>query len=226
MSNFESVTVVCLACWVVLRIVLADRRGRAVTETRHWSYCPRCAWPRPGEDMPSADPPTYVNLSGVSVPKPMATGGVQGVSRVETCLCGPPDRPAQECIAACCQCEPCKPVLPSDLLKRGWSRYVSEDANGDLIPSNHPHARRWTVYGAGFGAFGEGSVRSRAFCRFLTEIIRQRYGGMSVGAWHSQSTRTPYEVIGVALEAERRMSAENLTSDDGDDPPQCRANQR
>ena len=199
MSNLEYVTVVFLACWLVLWFVLASRHGQPVTENRHWSYCPRCSWPRPGEDMPSANPPTCVNLASVSVSRPVPASGVQGVSHA---------------------------VLPSDLLKRGWSRFISEDAQGDLIPSNHPHARRWTVYGAGFGAFGEGTVRSQAFYRFLTEIIRQRYGGISVAAWNSQSTRSPYEAIGVALEAERLMSAENLTSDDGDEPPRRRASQR
>ncbi|MGB2985373.1 MAG: hypothetical protein WBE26_05770 [Phycisphaerae bacterium] len=134
--------------------------------------------------------------------------------------------PAQDEATTCCGPEPPKPVLPSDLLRLGWSRIIAEDANGDLIPSNHSRARAWSVFGAGFGAFGEGTVRSQAYYRRLTEILRERYGGPTFAAWNSDPRRNLCEVIGVALEAERRMSAENLISDDGDDPPRCRANQQ
>ena len=134
--------------------------------------------------------------------------------------------PAQDGATTCCGPKPPKPVLPSDLLRLGWSRIIAEDANGDLIPSNHSRARAWSVFGAGFGAFREGSIHSRAYFRCLTEILSERYRGQTVGAWNSDPRRNLCEVIGVALEAERRMSAENPIYDDGDDRPRCRTNQR
>ena len=45
------IIVVFLAGWLFLRLALAARCGRAADEHRHWDYCPKCGWARPGDDM-------------------------------------------------------------------------------------------------------------------------------------------------------------------------------
>ncbi len=124
--------------------------------------------------------------------------------------------PAQDEATTCCGPEPPKQVLPSDLLRLGWSRIIAEDANGDLIPSNHSHARAWSIYGAGFCAFGENSDRSRAYFRHLRAILDERYGGPSFAELNADPRTDKCQMVAITREVERRMRAESVIPDDPD----------
>ncbi len=216
MRNVVYLLSVILIGWFVIRLVSAIRRRRVATENRHWSYCPRCGWPRPGERMASADPSVRPERNGASHAGPVSSGDVHRATRIETPQSALPDCPALDGTAACCGPEPPKPIMPSGLLRRGWSMLLAENSDGDMIPPNDSRVCAWSIYGAGFCAFPEGSAPFRAYFRHITELVRERYGRPSIGDWNMDSRRNICEVVGVALEAERRMRAESVIPDDPD----------
>ncbi len=188
---------VILIGWLVIRLIIAVRRRRVATENRHWSYCPRCGWPRPGEGMASANPSVRPERNGASHAGPVPSGEVPGAEQADA--------------AACCQSQLPKQVLPSDLLKHGWSRLLAEDSEGDMIPPNDSRACAWSIYGAAFCAFPEGSVRLKAFLWHLQSILNERYGGPTFAAFNSDPRRNHYEIIGISLECQRRASVGSVS---------------
>ncbi len=96
-------------------------------------------------------------------------------------------------------------VLPSALLRSGWSRVVqpAADAAGRPVFPANGNARFFTIWAAGNHAF-DGSPRREAFFDALQAILRERYGGVTIQKWNRE-TRTQDEVVAVAEEAERRM---------------------
>ena len=97
-------------------------------------------------------------------------------------------------------------AMPSDLLRRGWSRVVqpAADAAGLPVFPAGGNARFFTIWAAGNHAF-DGSPRRESFFRALQAILRERYGGVTVLKWNRDPARTQDEVVAVAAEAERRM---------------------
>ncbi len=99
-------------------------------------------------------------------------------------------------------------VLPSALLKLGWSRTVqpAADAAGRPVFSDSPDARYFTIWAAGNRAFDPpGSRRWASFFENLRAVLRERYGRITVQKWNRAAARTQDEVVSVAAEAERRM---------------------
>lgn len=97
-------------------------------------------------------------------------------------------------------------ALPSDLLRRGWSRIVQPAADADgrpVFPANGK-ARSYTIWAAGNHAY-DGSPRRESFFRALRAILRERYAGNTVQKWNRDPARTQEEVVAIAEEAERRM---------------------
>lgn len=98
-------------------------------------------------------------------------------------------------------------VLPSDLLRRGWSRVVqpAADADGHPVMSDSPEARYFTIWAAANRAFAPGSRRWGSFFENLQAVLRERYGsGSQIQKWN-RAARNQDEVVTVAAEAERRM---------------------
>jgi len=102
-------------------------------------------------------------------------------------------------------------VLPSALLKSGWSRTVqpAADAAGRPVMSDSPEARYFTVWAAGNRAFDPGSPRWGSFFDALQAVLRERYGQITVQRWNRDPARTQEEVVAVAEEAERRMQSKD-----------------
>ena len=98
-------------------------------------------------------------------------------------------------------------VLPSAMLKSGWSRTVqpAADAAGHPVFSDSPNACRFTLWAAGNRAFPPGSRRWRSFFENLESVLLERYGGVTVLKWNRAPARTQSEVVAVAAEAERMM---------------------
>jgi hypothetical protein len=98
-------------------------------------------------------------------------------------------------------------VLPSALLKSGWSRTVqpAADSGGRPVFSDSPDARYFTIWAAANRAFDPGSRRWGSFFENLQAVLRERYGkGVQIGKWN-RSAPNQDTVVSVAEEAERRM---------------------
>ena len=97
-------------------------------------------------------------------------------------------------------------VLPSGLLRGGWSRTVQPAADGADRPvfSDSPDARFFTIWAAGNRAFDPGSRRWRSFFETLQAVLRERYGRVTMQKWN-RAARNQDEVVAVSEEAERRM---------------------
>ena len=98
-------------------------------------------------------------------------------------------------------------VLPSALLKSGWSRTVqpAADADGRAVMSDSPDARYFTIWAAANRAFSPGSRRWGSFFDALQAVLRERYGsGVQIQKWN-RDAGTQEEVVAVAAEAERTM---------------------
>lgn len=116
----------------------------------------------------------------------------------------PKARPASVCVEA--PRAIASGVLPSDLLRSGWSRTVqpAADVDGRPVFPAGGKARSYSIWAAGNHAF-DGSPRRESFFRALQAILRERYCGVTVQKWNRDPARTQEEVVAVAAEAERRM---------------------
>ena len=99
-------------------------------------------------------------------------------------------------------------LLPSTLLRRGWTRAAAVDAEGRIVTPCDPQAVVFSLWGAGNRAFDPGGETWRAWIRHLTDILAERHGGMSVQRWNREACRTHSEVVAVSMDIERRMKLE------------------
>ena len=113
----------------------------------------------------------------------------------------PMTRPASACVDT--PCAAVSGVLPSNLLRGGWSCTVqpAADAAGRPVFPAGGNARFFTIWAAGNHAF-DGSPRRVPFFRALQAILRERYGGVTVLKWNRDPARTQEEVVAVAVAAE------------------------
>ena len=98
-------------------------------------------------------------------------------------------------------------ILPSELIRNGWSRTVqpAADAAGRAVWSDSPNAQSSTIWGAGNRAFDPGSQRWGSFYRNLQAVLQERYGnGVQIQKWNRVAVNQD-AVVSVAQEAERRM---------------------
>ncbi len=95
--------------------------------------------------------------------------------------------------------------LPSALLRRGWTRHAALDAEGRIVTPCYSSATAFSIWGAGNRAFNPGGETWREWVAHLTDVLTERYGGMSVQRWNRDADRTHAEVVAVAEEIERRM---------------------
>ncbi len=96
-------------------------------------------------------------------------------------------------------------VMPSELLRGGWSRSVqpAADAAGRAVFSDSPDARFFTLCGAMNRAFDPGSRQWEQFLRQLQTVLKERFGKVSIQKWNRSQTQNT--VVSVAEEAERKM---------------------
>lgn len=98
------------------------------------------------------------------------------------------------------------PVLPSDLLRRGWRRdEAALDDCGHEVAPNDEHAVAWSLLGACDSAWEPHSARWRAWRKALDEIMAERYGGVSPRVWARHPARRHQIVVELAQEIERRL---------------------
>ncbi len=95
--------------------------------------------------------------------------------------------------------------LPSVLLRKGWTRQAALDAEGRIVTPCDSSATAFSIWGAGNRAFDPGGETWREWIRHLTDILAERYGGMSVQPWNREAYRTHSEVVAVSMDIERRM---------------------
>ena len=95
-------------------------------------------------------------------------------------------------------------LLPSALLRRGWTRLVAQDAEGRVTLPCSDDAVAWSLLGAGNRALNAGSKRWVAWLGHVRDILTERFGGVGIQRFDRNPLRSRAEVIAVALEAERR----------------------
>ncbi len=97
--------------------------------------------------------------------------------------------------------------LPSELLRRGWTRAAAVDAEGRIVTPCQPAAVAWSIWGALNRAYQPGSDAWQAAFRHLADIIAERAGGCSVSPqlWNRAAGRTHSEILSVSDEIQRRM---------------------
>lgn len=117
----------------------------------------------------------------------------------------PPARPVRDAITAERATATEAGPLPSDLLRRGWTRHAALDAEGRIVTPCDPSATAFSIWGAGNRAFDPGGETWREWIRHLTDILAERHGGMSAQRWNRDAGRTHAQVVAVAEEIERRM---------------------
>ncbi len=97
------------------------------------------------------------------------------------------------------------PVVPSQLLQKGWCRPEEAiDAGGCEVLASDESSVAWSMLGACDRAFEPHSAPWRAFRQGLSDILAQRYGGVSPGEWNDHPSRKHGTVVDVAREIERR----------------------
>jgi len=96
-------------------------------------------------------------------------------------------------------------LLPSTLLRRGWTRAAALDAEGRIVTPCHSSAIAYSIWGAADCAFDPDGEPWREWFRNLTDILDERHGGMTMQRWNREARRTHSEVLAVAVEIERRM---------------------
>jgi len=98
------------------------------------------------------------------------------------------------------------PVLPSELLRRGWRRdEAALDDCGHEVAPNDERAVAWSLLGACDSVWEPHSARWRAWRKALDEIMAERYGGVSPRVWARHPARRHQSVVALAQEVERRM---------------------
>ncbi len=98
-------------------------------------------------------------------------------------------------------------LLPSSLLRRGWTRAAAIDAEGRIVMPCDSSAVAWSIWGALNTAYQPGSDAWRAAFRLLAEIIAEREGGCTVSPqlWNRSAGRTHSEILSVSDEIQRRL---------------------
>lgn len=120
----------------------------------------------------------------------------------------PPDpamRPIRDAITVAGSSMTDSRLLPSDLLRRGWTRAAAVDADGRIVTPCYSSATAYSIWGAGNRAFDPDGKTWREWIRHLTDILAERYGGMIACRWNREAGRTHSEVLAVAVEIELRM---------------------
>jgi len=79
------------------------------------------------------------------------------------------------------------------------------DAEGRIVTPCHSSALAYSIWGAADAAFEPDSEPWREWFRHLTDILAERYSGVSVQRWNRDVGRTHSEVVAVAEEIELRM---------------------
>ena len=133
----------------------------------------------------------YCPRCGIDIAGPMSGRGAVPQARQVSTVVGAPRAAASG-------------VLPSALLRSGWSRVVqpAADVNGRPAMSDSPEARYFTLCGAMNRAFAPGSRQWKRFLRQLEVILRERYGGVTIQKWNRSATQQM--VVAVVQEVERR----------------------
>lgn len=96
------------------------------------------------------------------------------------------------------------PILPSDLLRRGWCREEALSDSGYEVSPTSPAAVAWSISGACDRAFEPHTRPWRAWRKGLEDILRERYGGVSARLWNRHPARRRATVLAIAEEVERR----------------------
>ena len=117
----------------------------------------------------------------------------------------PAIRPIRDAITVAGTSTPDTRMLPSALLRKGWTRQAALDAEGRIVTPCFSSARAFSIWGAGNRAFDPGGETWREWIRYLTDILVEKYGDVSMQQWNRDADRTHAEVVSVAEEIERRM---------------------
>ncbi|MFQ5415380.1 MAG: hypothetical protein ACE5E6_13065 [Phycisphaerae bacterium] len=104
--------------------------------------------------------------------------------------------------------------LPSDLLRRGWTRSPALDRDGRVVFPSDERAVivAWSLWGVG-NALEAGSPCWSAWIGAVTDILAECHGGMSVTAFNRHPGTSRSQVIEVAREAEMRAGLSAPRSD-------------
>ncbi|MFQ5463974.1 MAG: hypothetical protein ACE5E5_15285 [Phycisphaerae bacterium] len=116
-----------------------------------------------------------------------------------------PTRPIRDAITVAHTLTANTRLLPSDLLRRGWTRAAAIDAEGRIVTPCDSTATAYSIWGAGNRAFDPDGKVWREWNRHLTEILAERYGGTNACRWNREAGRTHSEVLALAVEIELRM---------------------
>lgn len=119
----------------------------------------------------------------------------------------PATRPIRDAITVAGTATPDTGLLPSDLLRQGWTRAAAVDAQGRIVTPCWPTAVAWSIWGALNRAYEPGGEAWQAAHRHLTDIIAEREGGCTVSAqhWNRSGGRSHSEILAVASEIEMRL---------------------
>ncbi len=152
-----------------------------------------------------------------------AAGGPHTVERLAWRFCGRcgwprPDsrstplatRPIRDAITVAGTSTADTRLLPSTLLRRGWTRAAAVDAEGRIVTPCDPTAVAWSIWGALNRAFQPGSGAWQAAFRHLADIIAEHEGGCTVSPqlWNRSAGRTHSEILSVSDEIQRRLGLE------------------
>ncbi len=122
----------------------------------------------------------------------------------------PATRPICDAISVAVSSTPDARVLPSDLLRLGWTRAAAVDVDGRIVTPCNPSAVAWSIWGAMNRAYEPGGDVWKASVRHLADIITESEGGrtVSVQHWNRAANRTHREILSVTDEVQRRLGFE------------------
>jgi len=95
-------------------------------------------------------------------------------------------------------------ALPSDFLRRGWSREPALNDCGCEVDPCAETAVAWSILGACDRAFSAYSAPWRAWRKALGEIMAEQFGGVSAVRWARHRTRRHHSVVELAQAVETR----------------------
>lgn len=95
-------------------------------------------------------------------------------------------------------------ALPSDFLRRGWSREPALNDCGCEVDPCAETAVAWSILGACDRAFPAYSAPWRAWRKSLGEIMAEQFGGVSAVRWARHRTRRHHSVVELAQAVETR----------------------